>query len=56
MPFLRQMFVPLVSAIFSLTSGSELSADEVQSLQKCYFTFLSVLASNNVMEVFTSLG
>ncbi|KAI1301918.1 Exportin-T [Halotydeus destructor] len=55
LPFLKQMFIPLVSSIFSLTSSSKLSADEIQSLQKCYYSFLAVLAGNNVMEVFHAL-
>lgn len=61
LPFLKQMFVPLISSIFALTNGNGnqgevLSGDEVTSLQKCYYTFLFVLSSNNVFEVFTSLG
>lgn len=55
LPFLKQIFLPLVTSIFNLTASPELAADEVQSLQKCYYTFLSVLASNNVMDVFLDL-
>jgi exportin-T len=60
LPFLRQIFLPVVSSIFSLTSSNSgedsLSPDEIHSLQKSYYCFLHVLATNNVMEVFTSLG
>lgn len=69
LPFLKQMFLPLVSSIFNLTSKdtpaaaisnnestTDLTSDEIQSLHKCYYTFLSVLASNNVMDVFVTLG
>lgn len=55
LPFLKQIFLPLVTSIFNLTSSPELGADEVQALQKCYYTFLSVLSSNNVMDVFVDL-
>lgn len=68
LPFLKQMFLPLVSSIFNLTSKdtpaapvtnaestTELTCDEIQSLHKCYYTFLSVLASNNVIDVFVTL-
>ena len=55
LPFLQQIFLPLVTSIFNLTASHELAADEVQSLQKSYYTFLSVLASNNVMDVFLDL-
>ena len=59
LPFLRQIFVPLISSIFSLTATTgedSLAHDEIHSLQKSYYSFLHVLATNNVMDVFTSLG
>jgi exportin-T len=55
LPFLKQIFLPLVTSIFTLTSSPDLAADEVHSLQKCYYTFLSVMASNNIMDVFLDL-
>lgn len=55
LPFLKQIFLPLLTSIFNLTSSPDLAADEVQSLQKSYYTFLCVLASNNVMDVFLVL-
>lgn len=77
LPFLKQMFMPIISSIFSLTSAASqnnvhshhhhhphqnspppeiMTPDEINSLQKTYYLFLSVLASNNVMDVFTNLG
>lgn len=56
MPFLKQMFLPLISSVFRLTANPELPADEVQAVQKCYYSFLAVLAANNIIDVFTGLG
>ncbi|RWS27432.1 Exportin-T-like protein [Leptotrombidium deliense] len=56
MPFLKQMFLPLISSIFNLTADLNLGNDERQALHKSYYSFLCVLASNNILEVFTSLG
>ena len=56
LPFLKQMFLPLLTSVFAVTVNPEISVDEVQAVQKCYFSFLAVLATNNVIEVFTSLG
>ncbi|RWS07338.1 Exportin-T-like protein [Dinothrombium tinctorium] len=55
LPFLKQMFSPFVSSIFSLTADASLGNDERQALHKSYYSFLTILASNNVMDVFTSL-
>lgn len=56
LPFLEQMVTPLLSSLYTLINDNELSEDEKQNLQKSYYTFLSVLATNNAIEVLTVLG
>jgi len=55
-PFLQQVFMPIVSTIFrALTAAiderDQDSLAERKLLQRGYFTFISTLVNNNVTEV-----
>jgi exportin-T len=58
-PFLQQVFMPIVSTIFrALTTiideRDQVSQAERKLLQRGYFTFLSTLVNNNVTEVLSN--
>jgi len=55
-PFLQQVFMPIVSTIFraltaSIDERDQVSQTERKLLQRGYFTFISTLVNNNVAEV-----
>lgn len=56
MPFIKQVFLPLVSSFFDIISNPNLANDERLALQKSYYIFLSVLVMNNIMDVFQGLS
>ena len=56
MPFIKQVFLPLVSSFFDIISNPNLANDERLTLQKSYYVFLSVLVMNNIMDVFQGLS
>jgi len=56
LPFFKDMFVPFISSIFNQISNVNVTEEDKQILKKSYYTFLSLLATNGVTEVFTNLG
>ena len=59
MPYLQQVFVPVVTTIFRVLNGPVESNDQVSSmdrtlLRRGYFNFLAALVNNDVTEVLAS--
>jgi exportin-T len=55
-PFLQQVFMPIVNAIFSALSlpveeNDEQGKREKQLLQRNYFQFIAAIVTNNISEV-----
>jgi len=58
-PFLQQVFMPIVSTIFhalttTIDERDQVSQTERKLLQRGYFTFISTLVNNNVTEVLST--
>jgi len=55
-PYLQQVFMPIVSTIFralttTIDERDQVSQTERKLLQRGFFTFISTLVNNNVTEV-----
>lgn len=60
-PFVQQIFMPLVNAIFSALSqpieeNDHPAQNERQLLQRSYFLFIAAIVTNNITEVISSQG
>lgn len=58
-PFLHEVFMPLVSTIFQALTTADDERDQVartekRMLQRGYFSFISTLVNNNVTEVLSN--
>ena len=58
-PFLQQVFMPIVTTIFralttTIDERDQVAQTERRLLQRGYFTFISTLVNNNVAEVLSS--
>ncbi len=60
-PFLQDIFMPLVMAIFEVLSrpaeeNDQTAALEKQMLRRSYFSFIQIIASSGMNEVMASQG
>lgn len=60
-PFVQQIFMPFVSAIFNALSvpvdeNDQPAQNEKQLLQRSYFLFIAAIVTNNIPEVIASQG
>ena len=60
-PFLQEVFMPLVSTIFSVLNQPSDSSDQDakndrRSLQKSYYQFLATIVTSNVLDVLKNQG
>lgn len=60
-PFLQQVFMPLVSTIFQVLSTpsddlDQVTAVEKKMLQRSYYLFLSTIISNDCLDVIKNQG
>lgn len=61
LPFLAEVFMPIVTTIFSVLSApiddrDQVAANERRMLQRGYYSFLATLANNNVADVLANQG
>ena len=60
-PFLQEVFMPIVSTIFQVLlapsdENDQVAATEKKMLQRGYFSFIANLVNNNVTEVLSNQG
>ena len=60
-PFLQEVFMPIVTAIFQVLltpvdERDQVAAVEKRMLQRGYFSFIATLVNNNVTEVLSNQG
>ena len=60
-PFLQNVFLPIVTKIFQVLNSpvderDQVSATDKRMLQRSYFSFISTLVNNNVQEVLSNQG